>query len=150
MVAVVALFALARPGLVLVAVMLPALALHGAPLRPDDPSVATFAGTHRARHRAGALAAGMGFAIATIGRNTAAALGAGFAYIIVLENILGHSLARLAAMAAAGQRDRVRLRHSNAGDVPGRSVIGAGVFLAVVAVTLLVAAAGAFQGRDVG
>ena len=37
--------------------------------------------------------AGMGFAIATVGRNTAAALGAGFGYIISLENILGNSIA---------------------------------------------------------
>src|SRR6266540_1619543 len=40
------------------------------------------------------LAAALGFSIATLGRNTAAALGAGFAYIIVFENVLGGFLER--------------------------------------------------------
>jgi hypothetical protein len=38
---------------------------------------------------------------------------------------------------------------SEGGDVPGRTVTAAGVFLALVAVTLLVAAATAFRVRDV-
>jgi hypothetical protein len=37
---------------------------------------------------------------------------------------------------------------SDASDVPGRSVTGAGVFLAAVAVAALVVAGGAFRRRD--
>src|SRR5207248_452419 len=69
--------------------LLPALIAHGAPLRAGDTSVGALAGVIGRGALLAMLAAGMGFGIATIGRNTAAALGAGFAYIIVLENILG-------------------------------------------------------------
>ena len=60
----------------------------------ERPEVASLAGIVGSGAALAALAAGMGFAIATIGRNTAAALGAGFAYIIILENILGSSVER--------------------------------------------------------
>ena len=39
--------------------------------------------------------------------------------------------------------------HDNAGEVTGRTVTAAGVFLAAVAVTLLVSAAATFYRRDV-
>ena len=91
----------------------------------------------------------MGFAIATIGRNTAAALGAGFAYIIVLENILGSSIARWRRWLLLGNVIVFVSGNDNGGDVPGRTVTAAGVFLTAVAVTLLASAAGAFYRRDV-
>jgi Mn2+/Fe2+ NRAMP family transporter len=100
--------------------------------------------------RGSALAApagGMGFAIASLGRNTAAALGAGFACIIVLENILGNSLRGWRRRLLLG--DAIVFVAGRKGvDVPGRSVLGAGVFLAAVTITLLVAAAGVFKTRD--
>ncbi len=147
-VAALTLFAL----LVLVLVSLamwPALALHGGPLRPNDPTLATLAGTIARGTALSALAAAMGFAIATIGRNTAAALGAGFAYIIVLENILGSSIARWRRWLLLGNVIVFVSGHDNAGDVTGRTVTAAGIFLTVVAVTLLASAAGAFYRRDV-
>ena len=54
-----------------------------------DPTLWSLAGTVGRGVALATISAGIGFAIATIGRNTAAALGAGFAYVIVLENILG-------------------------------------------------------------
>jgi hypothetical protein len=81
-----AVFAFFALGLV-VAAMWPALALHGAPLQPDDPSLWSLAGIVARAVALTAITSAMGLAIATIGRNTAVALGAGFAYIIVLENI---------------------------------------------------------------
>ena len=90
----------------------------------------------------------MGFAIATIGRNTAVALGAGFAYIIVLENILGSSVARWRRWLLLGNVIVLVSGHDNAGDVTGRTVTAAAVFLTPVAVTLLVGAATAFRVRD--
>ena len=92
-VAMTSLFALAV--LVLVALsMWPALALHGAPLQPDDPARTSLAGDIARGVALTALASGIGFAIATIGRNTAIALGVGFGDIVILVNILGSSLER--------------------------------------------------------
>ena len=148
--AVAALTVFALLVLVLVSLaMWPALALHGGPLRPNDPTLATLAGTIARGTALSALAAAMGFAIATIGRNTAAALGAGFAYIIVLENILGSSIARWRRWLLLGNVIVFVSGHDNAGDVTGRTVTAAGIFLTVVAVTLLASAAGAFYRRDV-
>ena len=135
--------------LTLVAVaMVPALTLHGAPLRPDDPSVASLAGIIGRGTALTAIAAGIGFAIATIGRNTAAALGAGFAYIIILENILGSSVERWRRWLLLGNVIVFVAGENNGGDVPGRTVTTAGLFLAAVTLTWLVAAAGAFRTRD--
>ncbi len=127
--------------------LLPTLAFHGAPLRADDPSVATLAGVIARGAALAALASGMGFAIAALGRNTAAALGAGFAYIIVLENILGNSLREWRRWLLLGNAI-VFVAGRKGVDVPGRSVLGAGLFLAAVTATLLIAAAGAFKTRD--
>jgi ABC-2 type transport system permease protein len=148
--AVAALTVFALLVLVLVSLaMWPALALHGGPLRPNDPTLATLVGTIARGTALSAIAAAMGFAIATIGRNTAAALGAGFAYIIVLENILGSSIARWRRWLLLGNVIVFISGQDNAGEVTGRTVTAAAVFLTAVAVTLLVSAAGTFYRRDV-
>jgi hypothetical protein len=135
--------------LVLVAMaMWPALAAHGAPLRPGDPTLWSLAGTIGRGVALTTVAAGMGFALATIGRNTAAALGAGFAYVIVLENIVGSSLAEWRRWLLLGNVIVFIAGNDSDGDVPGRSVVGAGVFLAAVALSLLVVAGGTFRRRD--
>jgi hypothetical protein len=144
-----ALLAFVVLALVVLAVV-PALALHGAPLRPGDPSVASLVALVGRGTALAALAAGMGFAIASIGRNTAAALGVGFAYIVILENIIGGSVERWRRWLLLGNVIVFVSGSSNGGDVPGRTVTGAGLFLAAVAVTLVAAAAGAFRVRDVG
>ena len=126
--------------------LLPAMALHGAPLRAGDPGFATIAGVIVRGAALAALAGGMGFAIAALGRNTAAASGAGFAYIIVLENILGNSLRGWRRWLLLGNAI-VFVAGRKGVDVPGRSVLGAGVFLAAVTATLLIAAAGVFKNR---
>jgi hypothetical protein len=145
----VAMAALAAIVLALVALsMVPALALHGGPLRPADPSIASLAGTIGRGVALATLSSGIGFAIATIGRNTAVALGAGFAYIIILENILGSSVERWRRWLLLGNVIVFVSGQDESGEVTGRSVIGAGIFLTVVAVTLLAAAAGAFRTRD--
>jgi hypothetical protein len=146
-VAAMAVFALCVLALVALAVW-PALALHGAPLRPGDPTWGSLAGLVGRGVALAALASAMGFAIATVGRNTAAALGAGFAYIIVLENILGSSIARWRRWLLLGNVIVFVSGDSNGGDVPGRTVTGAGMFLAAVAVALLIGAAATFRRRD--
>ena len=142
-----AVFAAAALALVAVA-MWPALALHGAPLQPDDPSLWSLAGIVARGVALTAITSAMGLAIATIGRNTAVALGAGFAYIIVLENILGSSVERWRRWLLLGNVIVLVAGENDASDVTGRTVMGAAVFLTAVAVTLLVAAASSFRARD--
>jgi hypothetical protein len=129
--------------------MWPALAAHGAPLGPSDPSWATLGGVVGRGVALAALAAGIGFAVAAIGRSTAAALGAGFAYIIVLENILGSSIENWRRWLLLGNVIVFVSGENSGADVPGRSVAGAGIFIAAVTLTALVAAATAFRVRDV-
>ncbi|HEU4840151.1 MAG TPA: hypothetical protein VFT09_01885, partial [Ilumatobacteraceae bacterium] len=147
-VATTSLFSLAV--LVLVALsMWPALALHGAPLQPDDPTVTSLAGDIARGVALTALASGIGFAIATIGRNTAIALGVGFGYIVILENILGSSLERWRQWLVLGNVIvLVSGNDEGGGDIPGRTVVEAAVFLTVVAVAMLAVAAGTFRARD--
>ena len=130
------------------AAMLPSLAAHGAPLA-REPGWATLAGVVARGVVLATLAAGMGFAIATIGRNTAAALGAGFTYIIVIENILGSSIAGWRRWLLLGNVIVFVSGQNGGADVPGRSVVGAGLFLLAIAVTLVAAAGIAFRTRDI-
>jgi hypothetical protein len=140
---------LATAALALLALaMWPALAAHGAPLGPDDPTLWSLAGTIGRGIALATISAGIGFAIATIGRNTAAALGAGFAYVIVLENIVGTSIAGWRRWLLLGNVVVFVSGRSDGSDVPGRSVTGAGLFLAAVAVGALIVAGGTFRRRD--
>jgi ABC-type transport system involved in multi-copper enzyme maturation permease subunit len=93
--------------------------------------------------------AGFGFGLASAGRNTAVALGVGFGYLVVVENLV------------RGLRPQWTpwLLQDNAGlfvvgspiDFPllGRSTIGAGLYLTAVGVAMLLAATGLFRARDV-
>ena len=146
-VAAMAVFALCVLALVML-VMWPALAVHGAPLEPNDPTWASLAGLVGRGVVLTALGSAMGFAIATVGRNTAAALGAGFGLLLVLENILGSSIARWRRWLLLGNVIVFVSGNDNGGEVPGRTVTGAGVFLAAVALTLLIGAAATFWRRD--
>jgi hypothetical protein len=133
-----------------VLVMLPSLTAHGAPLGPDEPTWAGLAGLVARGTALAALAGGIGFGLATIARNTAAALGVGFAYVIVLENILGSSLEDWRRWLLLGNLIVFLVGSADASDVPGRSVTGAGTFLLVVAVGVLSLAATTFRARDIG
>jgi ABC-2 family transporter protein len=147
-VATTSLFALLVLMLIALA-MWPALAFHGAPLRPNDPALASLAGDIARGVGLTALASGIGFAIATIGRNTAVALGVGFGYIVILENILGSSLERWRQWLILGNVIvLVSGNDEGGGDIPGRTVVEAALFLTVVTVAMLAVAAGTFRTRD--
>jgi ABC-type transport system involved in multi-copper enzyme maturation permease subunit len=93
--------------------------------------------------------AGFGFGLASAGRNTAVALGVGFGYLVIVENLV------------RGLRPQWTpwLLTDNAGlfvvdspiDFPmlGRSTVGAGLYLASVGAVLLLVASGLFRTRDV-
>ena len=74
--------------------------------------------------------------------------GIGFGYIIVLENILAGSVERWRKWLLLGNVIVLVSGQDDGADVTGRTVAGAAVFLTLVAVTLLVAAATAFRTRD--
>ena len=135
--------------LVLIAALLPSLALHGGPMRASDPSIATLAGIVLRGTALTAIAAGLGFSLAAIGRNTAAALGAGFAYIVVFENIIGSYKEGSRRWLLLGNVIVFVTGLNDGGDVPGRTVTGAAVILVLVAVTFLAGAYGTFRTRDV-
>ena len=93
--------------------------------------------------------AGFGFGLASAGRNTAVALGVGFGYLVIVENLV------------RGLRPQWTpwLLTDNAGlfivdspiDFPllARSTVGAGLYLAAVGAVLLLLASGLFRTRDV-
>jgi ABC-2 type transport system permease protein len=129
--------------------LLPALLLHGAPVSHADPSWAGVAGFIGRGTALVAVATGIGMAIATLGRSTAAALGAGFAYIVLLEYILGSFLKSWRPWLLLGNII-VFVSGKSSRDISGRSVLGAGIFLALVATGLLAVAAASFRQRDIG
>ncbi|MGH9278432.1 MAG: ABC transporter permease subunit [Acidimicrobiales bacterium] len=135
--------------LVMLAAMLPAAIVHGAPAA-GEASNATLAGVVLRGTAMAAIAAAIGFALASVGRNTATALGVGFGYILVLENILGSSIEGWRRWLLLGNTIVFVSGENAGGDVPGRSVTGAGIFLAAVGVALLIGALGMFSRRDVG
>lgn len=95
------------------------------------------------------IAAGVGFAVAAVGRNTAAALGAGFGYVVIVENLVRGLRPQWASWLIADNAGLFLV--ASPADFPNldRSPTGAGVYLVLVALVLLVAAAAAFRTRDV-
>jgi hypothetical protein len=96
-----------------------------------------------------AMAAGMGFSIAAVAKTTAAALGAGFGYIVVVENVVGRFLEGWRRWLFLGNTIVFVGGHNSGGGVPGRSVLAAGLFLTAVTAAMLAIAAGIFRRRDV-
>jgi ABC-2 type transport system permease protein len=129
--------------------LLPALLLHGAPVAHGDPSWAGVAGAIGRGTALVAVTTGIGMAVATLGRTTAAALGAAFAYIVVLEYILGAFLKAWRPWLLLGNVIVFVSGQNGGGAVSGRSVLGAGIFLALVAAGLLAIAAVSFRQRDI-
>ena len=94
-------------------------------------------------------AATLGFALAVVGRGTAAALGAGFAYLFVFEDVVGSQFRPLRSwLVLWNALVFVKGTFEAGGDVPGRSVGAAAALLAAFAVVVVAAAAAVFQRRD--
>jgi len=105
--------------------------------------------------RIGAVAAGasaLGFALALAGRGTAAALGGGLGYVLVLEGVLSTNFEPVrpwlvldnAIVFVKGQYEG-----GPSGDVPGRTVAVAATILCGYLAAVLVASAVHFGRRDV-
>jgi hypothetical protein len=93
--------------------------------------------------------AGFGFGLASAGRNTAVALGVGFGYLVIVENLVRGL--RPQWMPWLLTENAAMFVINSPIDFPslGRSTIGAGVYLAALAAVLLLAAASLFRARDV-
>jgi hypothetical protein len=96
-----------------------------------------------------AIFAGFGFGLASVGRNTAAALGAGFGYLVIVENIVRGLRPQWTPWLLTDNAGMLIL--ASPGDFPmlGRSTVGAGLYLGFLAAVLLGVAAAFFRARDV-
>ena len=127
--------------------LLPAVSAHGSDL-VGAPGFGDMAAVVLRGAALCGFAAALGFAISSLGRNTAVALGFGFAYLMVFENILGEALEGWRSWLLLGNTI-IWISGEEQTDIPGRSLVGAGAFLGLVALVLMTASAAAFRTRDV-
>jgi ABC-type transport system involved in multi-copper enzyme maturation permease subunit len=141
-------FALLVQGL-LSAALLPAAYLHGTTAGADGDWFVSVLGVLLRGTGLVAIAAAVGFSVASIGRNTAAALGIGFAYFLVIENVVGSFLEDFRRWLILGNAIVLVSGEDSGGEVFGRSVVVAAIYLTAVGVGLLAAATLVFRRRDV-
>ena len=139
-------FAVVTLGLALLAIVPAILAFGGT--HAGDASVLDVVGVALRGTLLVAAATAIGFALASVGRNTAAALGAGFAYLIVVEQIVGELFAGWRRWLLVGNAF-VFVDGKASMEIAGRGPVGAGIFFGVVGATLAAGAAMAFRVRDV-
>ena len=96
-----------------------------------------------------ALASAIGFAFAAVGRNTAAALGAGFAYVVVVENLVRGLKPQWSAWLFGENAGVFLLGPSSDFPFVARSQLGAGIYLGLLSAILLAVATLVFRTRDV-
>lgn len=132
-----------------VAALLPVLLLHGAPAT-GEPGIAALVGVGLRGTALTAAATAIGFSLALLGRSTAAALGTGFGYVIILENVLGGAFPRWRRWLLLGNTIVFLSGRDSGGDVPGRSVTAAALILLSVVTVAVAAAVTLFRIRDVG
>jgi ABC-type transport system involved in multi-copper enzyme maturation permease subunit len=96
-----------------------------------------------------AMAGVVGFAIGSVGRNTAFGLGVGFVYLAILEGgLIGNFFPGMRRWLLVGN-SIVFVSGKPDPEVAGRSTIGAGLVLAVYAIGAFMVAAAVFRARDV-
>ena len=141
-------FALAAQAL-LSAALLPSAYLHGTTAGTGGDWLASVVGVLLRGTGLVAIATAVGFSVASIGRNTAAALGIGFAYFLVVENVVGSLLEDFRRWLILGNAIVLVSGRDSGGEVFGRSVVAAALYLTAVGVGLLAAATLVFRRRDV-
>ena len=134
---------------ILSAALLPSAFLHGTAAGTGGAWLRSVLGVLLRGTGLVAVAAAVGFSVAAIGRNTAAALGIGFAYFVIVENVVGSFLADFRRWLLLGNAIVLVSGEDGGGEVIGRTVVVAALYLTVVAVGLLTAATVIFKRRDV-
>jgi len=131
-------------------VLLPSALLHGTTAGTTGAWWQSLGGVAVRSVAVTAIGATVGFSIASIGRNTAAALGVLFGYIVVIENVVAAFLHGLRRWLITG--NAIVFVSGNPHDFPrvsSRSVTACGLYLGAIAVGLYIIAAVLFQRRDV-
>jgi hypothetical protein len=95
------------------------------------------------------LFAGFGFALAAAGRNTAVALGVGFGYLVIVENLVRGLRPEWAPWLLSDNAAAFLIGSSVDFPLGGRTPGQAGLYLAAWALVLLLGASGVFRARDV-
>lgn len=93
--------------------------------------------------------AGFGFALAAVGRNTAVALGVGFAYLVIVENLVRGLRPEWAPWLLADNAALFIIGSTFDFPLDGRTPAEAGLYLAAWALVLLLGASALFRARDV-
>ena len=96
------------------------------------------------------LFAAIGFGLASAGRNTAVALGVGFGYLVVVENLVRGLRPEWIRWLLTENTALVVTNDPNLGiPLEGRSPVEAGFYIVAICLLLLLGAAGLFRARDV-
>lgn len=134
--------------LLLTAALLPAAVFRGSTAGTDSAWLAESAGIVGRVGLACSLAAALGFGLATVGRNTAASLGIGFGYLVVVENLIRGFRPQWAPWLL-GDNIAAFLDGGAGNVIPGRSTIESGLTVCVYAAVAVIAAWLSFRRRDV-
>jgi ABC-type transport system involved in multi-copper enzyme maturation permease subunit len=94
------------------------------------------------------IGSAIGFSIASVARNTAAALGVGFGYTVIVENLV-RGLRPQWIPWLVGDNAVVFITGQTAGPTFDRTILQAGLLLVAYAAALLVVAVAVFRARDV-
>jgi ABC-type transport system involved in multi-copper enzyme maturation permease subunit len=94
------------------------------------------------------IGSAIGFALASVARNTAAALGVGFGYTVIVENLV-RGLRPQWAPWLVGDNAVVFITGQSAGLSFDRTILQAGLLLVAYAAALLIVAVAVFRARDV-
>lgn len=134
--------------IVFTAVMLPIASGAEARFVPAEPfSWAEYAGTAGRITLVSVVSAAVGFALATIGKNTAAALGGGMAYLLIVETLVQTRLPDWSDWLLSTNIGRV-IEGGTEFAVDGRTTTGAALVLVVYGVALLLVALWFFRRRE--
>ncbi|HYO60683.1 MAG TPA: hypothetical protein VEU29_02160 [Actinomycetota bacterium] len=141
--------------IVFTAVMMPVAWAADPTFVPVDPSFesidpfswATYAATAGRITLVSVLAGAFGFALATIGKNTAAALGGGMAYLLIVESLVRNYLPESSKWLLSTNIIRV-IEGGAPGGVEAYTTTGAASVLALYAVGLLLVALWFFRRRE--
>jgi ABC-2 type transport system permease protein len=133
----------------LAAALIPAALLRGTSEGADQAWLSSTLGLQIRAAIVAGLATAIGFSLASVGRNTAMALGAGFVYFSILEPFL--RAVRPAWQSWFLTDNIVKFIVGNTGDflLEGRSTLGSGLLVATYALGLSLVAMELFRRRDV-
>lgn len=125
----------------------PALMRFDASFEPGAFSWAEYAGTAGRMTLVSVIAGALGFSLATIGKNTAAALGGGMAYLLIVESLVRGYLPKWSDWLLSTNIIRL-IEGSTPGGLEGHSTTGAAAVLALYAAGLLLLALWFFRRRE--